>query len=453
MTLIWLLLPILFGLLFAETRNHRRLSRLVPDRPHPLHQVLSLLPDILVLIALALIMLALQPSHTTIHSSAPGPAIALVVDVSTSMSVTDQQPDRLTRAKHELLALIDKLPDARFSLIPFAGEPAVQVPLTGDRAGLKFFINNLHTGLIRSPGSAPEEAVSLAQRSLKQVEGERLVVLISDGERTIAEPAPVLTDSIPVYCIMTGTIDGGLVGNVRTATSRADPERLTIITTQTGGRLLNGGLLTPAVFDLPLAKRLIETSDPLPSQITIIVALFLLLLRWAPPTMSIKRIFPSALSLLILLSPGCENNTVSLQPRSQFETGLQAAHNMDNSSALAAFATAANELDGKQRGIALYNQGTLLLETGQADAAVDMFEQALILLPGDVACIENLLLAMKQEATLSNDGKSKPEYVASGEGEELSPEQAKRLIDSVQLDPAAPMTETMVRQPTVLKEW
>ncbi len=453
MTMLWLLLPMLLGLLFAEARNHRRLCRLVPDHPHPRHRVISLLPDILVMIALALILLALQPSTATIFSNAPEPAIALVVDVSASMSVTDQQPDRLTRAKHELLALIDMLPHARFSLLPFAGESAVQVPLTGDRAGLEFFINNLHTGMISSPGSAPEEAVSLAQNSLERVAGERLIVLISDGERTIAEPTPVLSDSIPVYCIMTGTIDGGLVGNLQTAMSRADPERLAIITSQTGGRLLNGNLLTPAVFDLPLVKRWTETVDPPPTQIIIIVALFLLLLRSAPAIVSIKRILPVTLSLLILLLPGCEHNTASIQPRTQFVNGLQAAHNKDTESALAAFATAAKQLDGKQLGIALYNQGTLLLGTGQADVAVVMFEQALLLLPGDAASIDNLLLALNQQAAISSDGKGKPEQVATGEGEELSPEQARRLIDSVHLDPAAPLTEATVRQPTVLKEW
>ncbi len=452
MTMLWLLLPMLFGLLYAETRNHRRLSRLVPDHPQPLHRGLSLLPDILLLIALSLILLALQPSTATIFSNAPEPAIALVVDVSASMAVTDQQPDRLTRAKHELLALIDKLPHARFSLIPFAGEPVVQVPLTGDHAGLKFFINSLHTGLISSLGSAPEEAVRLAQKSLTQVAGERLIILISDGERTIAEAPPELTDAIPVYCVMTGTTDGGPVGKLQAAISRADPGRLAVIANQTGGRVLNGNLLTPAVFDLPLVKRWIETVDPPPTHIALVVALLLLLLRSAPATVSFKRIFPVALSLWILLMPGCEHNTKS-QPWTQFENGLQAANNNDTDSALAAFATAAKELDGKQRGIALYNQGTLLLETGQADAAVVMFEQALLLLPGDAASIDNLLLALIQQAAISSDGKGKPEQVATGAGEELSPEQARRLIDSVHLDPAAPLTEATVRQPTVLKEW
>lgn len=453
MTLTWLLLPILLGLIFADTRNRRNLRRLVPDHRHHLRRGLSLLPDILALIALALILLALQPSHSTTLTNARGPAIAMVVDVSSSMQVTDQQPDRLTRAKHELLALIDNMPDASFSLIPFAGEAVLQVPLTGDRDGLKFFINNLHTGLIGSPGSAQEEAVILAQKSLEHIKSERLIVLITDGERTIAEQPSLLSDSIPVYCVLTGTTDGGPVGNMQTAVSKADPERLVAIARQTGGRLLNGNLLTPAIFELPLVQRLSEITDPPPTHLAISVALFLLLLCWAPAIMSTGRLCSVSLLLLALMLPGCENNAASIQPRRQFIYGLQAAQNKDTANALAAFAAAANELDGKQRGTALYNQGTLLLEAGQTDDAIALLEHALILLPGDEITRDNLLLALAQQPAIATDGKSRPKHMESRKGEELSPRQAQRLIDSVRLDPAAPLTEATIHPPTVLKEW
>jgi Ca-activated chloride channel family protein len=153
--MIWLLLPLLFGLVLAERRSQQKLLRLLPDDPYRNRTGARLLPDILILIALALILLSLQSKQLTTLDNRPAPAIALVVDVSYSMQVADVQPNRLTLAKRELLALVNNLSDARFALIPFAGEAVLQVPLTSDHAGLKFFINNLHPGLIDSKGSAP----------------------------------------------------------------------------------------------------------------------------------------------------------------------------------------------------------------------------------------------------------------------------------------------------------
>ena len=454
MTALWLLIPILFGLVFTEVRNRRYLRRLVPAYTHHNSSKLRLLPDLLAFVALALIIFALQPpDHATTIDSASGPAIALVVDVSISMQVTDRQPTRLTRAKQELLTIIDNIPGARFSLIPFAGEAVLQVPLTRDRDGLKFFINNLHTGLIDSPGSAPEEAVQLAQNSLSHVEGERLVVLLSDGERTIAEQPPILSDTIPVYGVLIGTADGGQVGKVQNAISKAEPERLVAISNQTGGRLLKEKLLTPAVIDLPLVKLATETSDFPPTRRVIFIALFLLLLRWTPAIVPTTRIFSFSLLLLVLFLPGCDNESQTTEPRASFNSGRLAAQNKDTEGALEAFSAAAENLDGVQRGTSLYNQATLLLETGKNHDAIILFEQALILMPGDASVRDNLLLALDQQTTFSSDGHDKAKHEETSEGEEMSPQQAQRLIDSVQLDPAAPLTESTVRHPTVLKEW
>jgi Ca-activated chloride channel family protein len=450
--MIWTLLLLLIGLIIAESNCRRQLHRLIPQHSYRRLAPARLLTDVLRLLALGLIMTSLQATNITTRDNDPGPAIALVVDVSRSMQVTDLTSNRLTHAKHELLSLLDRLPDARFSLIPFAGEAVLQVPLTNDRDGLRFFINNLHPGLIASPGSAPSEAVLLAQNCLEDVSGERLIILITDGERTIAEQPPLLSDSIPVYSIMTGTTTGGQVGNIETAISRADPKRLSAITEQTGGQILEGDLVTPAVFRLPVKQIASEPTGMI--SIYLIIALLFLVFRYLPKNLQGRRGFSFTLLLLALTLPSCVNETEPQQTaRVQFDQGVQMAKTEDFDEAIRAFDTAVKGLDGRERGIALYNQGTLFLTTGNEASAINLLEQALILMPDDMATRDNLLLALTQQETAFAGDKGRPKSLESDNGQEMTMQQALQLIDSVHLGPTTTPTEATIRPPTVLKEW
>jgi tetratricopeptide (TPR) repeat protein len=132
---------------------------------------------------------------------------------------------------------------------------------------------------------------------------------------------------------------------------------------------------------------------------------------------------------------------------------MLAAQNKNIDMALTAFAGAADNLDGQQLGAALYNQGTLLLETGQADAAIPLLERAMVLMPGDRMSRENLLLALSQSSPFAMDGDGSSKPTETDEGDEMSAEQAEQLVNSVRLDPSAPPIEATIHPPTVLKEW
>ncbi len=449
--MIWMILPLLIGLLYAELRCRQRLRRLTHNGPYRPISGVQLLPDFLTLVALVLILLSLRPSQLATLDSRPAPAIALVIDLSDSMEVADTYPDRLSLAKRELLALITRLPFARFALIPFAGEAAMQVPLTSDREALRFFINTLNVGLIASKGSAPEEAVLLAQRNLEKVKGEKFIILLTDGERTIADPPPKLSNTIPVYSLMLGTTTGGEVGGRSGSISQADPKRLAAIANQTGGRVLQGNIASPALFDLPLKETTFASKGS--ENLILIIALFLLLFRWVPTALSREGLFTLFL-LLTLPLPGCDREPrQNRQGRTAFEEGVLAVQNKNTEVALTAFAGAADRLDGQQRGTALYNQGTLLLEEGQADAAIPLLEQALLLMPGDRMIRENLLLALSQSNLFTLDGSGRSKPTETDEGEEMSREQAEQLVNSVRLEPTAPPAQAPIHPPAVLKEW
>jgi Ca-activated chloride channel family protein len=452
--MIWMLSIslILLGLLFAELRCRQQQQRLTFRPSYRTNPLLRLLPDFLMLVAIILLLVPIESSQPIRTDSLNGPAVALVVDVSRSMQTKDVEPDRLNLAKRTLLALIEHYPSARFALIPFAGEAVLQVPLTSDRDGLRFFINNLHTGLIAAKGSAPEEAILLAQRNMDTVKGEKLILLLTDGERTIAEQPPQLSKTIPVYSILTGTTRGGPVNNNKNSVSRADPKRLHAIARQTGGKMLKKQLTSFAISDLPIKKTAIKTNRM--TTLFLIIALILVGLRWLPIKIEKNRALSLGILFLTLLFPGCKDlATDSLDPQDQFKTGLLAAQNKETAAALTAFAAATKSLDGVQRSAALYNQGTLLLNTGHPSEAVTRFEQALILMPKDEMIRENFLLALAQTDALisKSDGDSKQEEV--DRGNEMSPQQAQHLIETVQLDPKAAPIEATILPPTVLKEW
>ena len=77
-----------------------------------------------------------------------GVDIMVVLDLSTSMLATDIPPNRLERAKREIVDLLAMLQGDRFGIVAFAGMAIVQCPLTVDYRLASLFVNQLSTELI-----------------------------------------------------------------------------------------------------------------------------------------------------------------------------------------------------------------------------------------------------------------------------------------------------------------
>lgn len=140
-------------------------------------------------LGLALLAVALarpQCGARTEVTRRAGVDVAIVLDASRSMQARDVRPDRLSRAKLEVGALLDQLGGDRVALVVFAGEAFVQCPLTTDTAAARLFLRAVGPDAIPQQGTGLSSALRAAEQVLDAAEKgaarSRAVLLVSDGE-------------------------------------------------------------------------------------------------------------------------------------------------------------------------------------------------------------------------------------------------------------------------------
>ena len=150
---------------------------------------------------LALGAAAAEPHWSGSPELPPVKSVILGIDVSASMQAADVTPTRLARAVEVAGDLLDALEDHRVGLMLFAGTGYSIAPPTHDHQALRFLLEGVTPTIASAydPGSllsaGIEEGVSLLERQVPLAvdtvgpavrtvaqEGERLIVLITDGE-------------------------------------------------------------------------------------------------------------------------------------------------------------------------------------------------------------------------------------------------------------------------------
>jgi Ca-activated chloride channel family protein len=112
-----------------------------------------------------------------------GVDIMILVDVSPSMLVKDIEPDRLERARREILDFLRVIQGDRVGLVAFSGAAFVQCPLTLDYGALQMFINVLRPDLVPVPGTDLGAAIEAGLSAFDyKSETDRVILLITDGE-------------------------------------------------------------------------------------------------------------------------------------------------------------------------------------------------------------------------------------------------------------------------------
>jgi Ca-activated chloride channel family protein len=144
------------------------------------------LKGLLLLTALSLLLFALAgPRWGSRYQevSQKGVDIMILVDVSPSMLVEDIKPDRLERAREEILDFLKVVQGDRVGLVAFSGAALVQCPLTLDYAALQMFLSALQPDLIPIPGTDLGAGIETGMSSFDfKSETDKVIVLITDGE-------------------------------------------------------------------------------------------------------------------------------------------------------------------------------------------------------------------------------------------------------------------------------
>ena len=228
----------------AETAAER------PGRRFPWHLLL------LWTIWLALVATCARPQWTGDPVLLPvtGRDLMLAVDISGSMGTEDmdldgQLVDRLTVVKEVVADFIGARQGDRMGLILFGTNAYLQAPLTFDLQTVNRLLVEAPVG-IAGGKTAIGDAIGLAVKRLRQrPEGERVLILLTDGANNVGEVAPVKAaqlaadEAIRIYTIGVGademrlpSIFGALGARIVNPSADLDEETLKHIATATGGR-------------------------------------------------------------------------------------------------------------------------------------------------------------------------------------------------------------------------
>lgn len=145
-----------------------------------------------------------------------GAAVVFVLDISASMDAEDVRPSRLERAKLTALDVLAAMDGALVGLVVFAGDAAVQLPLTDDVTTAQLFITAANSTMMTRQGTSIGLALDFAGSVVdERVAGEALIVLMTDGEDQRTDPLPAaqrLADrGIKLHVIGYGTPEGDVI--------------------------------------------------------------------------------------------------------------------------------------------------------------------------------------------------------------------------------------------------
>ncbi|UVL86517.1 tetratricopeptide repeat protein [Pseudomonas sp. B21-028] len=174
-----LLLPLLGWLLWQLWHRQRRVGRWQMILPPAFHAVLlsggsgreSRLPWIALGLGWLLIVLALLgPSWARVEQASQKPADPLVVvlELTPEMLATDVPPTRLEQARRKLLDLLHNRSDAQTGIIVYAGSAHTLVPLSDDLSTSTNLLEALAPSIMPQSGHRADLAINKAMALLDQ---------------------------------------------------------------------------------------------------------------------------------------------------------------------------------------------------------------------------------------------------------------------------------------------
>jgi len=189
---LWLLPVIILLLIYNNYRRKRTLKYFIHDnyiqksasiennkRNKSEHTMLLLS---LFFITIALARPGWNPKEVNVKRK--GRDVVFILDVSRSMLAEDIKPNRLQRAKTEIIDTVSRLNGSRVALIEFAGTSVVKCPLTTDYAFFRSATESLSVNDVSRGGTMLGDALREAMTNILDSKEKKFkdIILITDGE-------------------------------------------------------------------------------------------------------------------------------------------------------------------------------------------------------------------------------------------------------------------------------
>lgn len=107
-------------------------------------------------------------------------ALVVVLDVSSSMNLTDISPTRLKRARMKVADLVGLRGNARTALVVFSGTAHIAVPLTNDPSLFDIFLPAIGSDIMPVEGKVAQNALDLATGLLEKTDVSGSILLVTD---------------------------------------------------------------------------------------------------------------------------------------------------------------------------------------------------------------------------------------------------------------------------------
>lgn len=461
---LWLLPLTAFALIYRYRRRQKTLDRfaepaLLKRLTLDSHAGKRFVKGLLLIAALGLSIFALAGprwGNRYQEVSRKGVDIMVLMDVSRSMAVEDVQPNRLERAKREVIDLIQVVQGDRLGLTAFSGAAFVQCPLTLDYAAVEMFLKALDTGIIPVPGTDLGAAIKTGLSGFDfESASDKVMLLITDGEdneqRGLEAARSAAGQDVKIFVFGMGEPAGGPIpaadgqgGFVKDddgqlVLSKLDEKTLQDIATVTGG-----GYVRSVAGDLDLdllyfdgIKKKTEAQLLKSGKIKVyeerfnlfVLAAFMLLLLEGVlddkrrPTRGIRVIGFIAYIFILVLGMGAApaqatDSADNLYRQGRFSEaaeayarkdmdhpgdiryrynrGCAAFQNGQYAEAAAAFtSTLRRAEDPQMRFKAVFNLGNTAFKQGDFTSAAGYYKQALTELPDNMDAKHNLELALR----------------------------------------------------------
>ena len=199
----------------AEFGSGNYLKRLAPEASTTSKPLIKMV--MLLAVISSLVFALVNPKFGTKIETVKrqGVDIVFAIDVSKSMLAEDIAPSRIGKSKQLASQIINNLASDRIGIVGYAGSAFPMLPITTDYNMAKMYLQDMHTDMVSSMGTALREAIEVGSNYFDDPKTSKVMILISDGEdhgEGISDAIAMAKDKgIKIITIGVGTADGAQI--------------------------------------------------------------------------------------------------------------------------------------------------------------------------------------------------------------------------------------------------